>query len=459
MIDKVLETIKKYNMIKDNDGIVLGVSGGPDSLCLLDTLYNIKDMFNIKLYVVHVNHMLRGNDADRDARYVEELCCRLNIPFFLFKEDVKAIAREKGYSEEQAGREVRYKVFNDILNSTHANKIAVAHNRNDVAETVLLNILRGTGTTGLIGIRPVYGNIIRPLIEIDREEIENYIKEKGLKPVIDKTNFEHFYKRNKIRLNLIPYIKNNFGIDIIENLVRTSKIIIEENDYLDKECEKVFSMVSTYSGSDILIDIGKLKLQHEAIKKRIIRHAYEKIRGSLTGLEYKHVEDVLKLTDKETSSKVVLPFEIEAVKSYNNLILRKLKDKEKTRFCKKLNIPGITEIENLGIFKTEIIDITEVKRLDTGKYKKLFDLDKICGDVLVRQRLTGDVISPLNMKGTKKLKEFFIDEKIPLELRDEIPIIAIGSNVLWIVGYRISEKFKLDDKTRRVLVIEYTKFN
>lgn len=458
MIDKVLKTIKKYNMIQDNDGIVLGVSGGPDSLCLLDILFNLKDVFNIKLYVVHVNHMLRGNDADRDARYVDELCRRLNIPFFLFKKDVKALAREKGYSEEQAGRDVRYEAFNKILNETGADKIAVAHNKNDVAETVLLNLLRGTGTTGLIGIRPVYGNIIRPLIEMDKKEIENYIEKKGLKPVIDKTNFEHFYRRNKIRLGLIPYIKDNFDIDIIDNLVRTSKIIMEENDYLDKECDKAFSMLSRYSGSDILIDIGKLRLQHEAIKKRIIRRAYEKIRGSLTGLEYNHVEDVLKLIDKETSSKVALPFEIEAVKSYNNLILRKIKEKEKLRFCKKLKIPGIIEIKNIGKFKTEIIDISEVKILDTGKYKKLFDFDKICGDVLVRQRRAGDVISPLNMKGTKKLKEFFIDEKIPLEIRDEIPIVAVGSNVLWIVGYRISEKFKLDDKTKRVLVIEYTKF-
>ncbi|MDK2814360.1 MAG: tRNA(Ile)-lysidine synthase [Thermoanaerobacter sp.] len=457
MIDKVISTIKRYKMIKENDKIVMGVSGGPDSLCMLDILYNLKDLFNLKLYVVHVNHLIRGEEARRDAQFVENICCKLKLPFFLFEKDVKKIAKEMGYSEEEAGRYVRYQAFEEVLKEVKGNKIAVAHNKNDVVETVFLNLIRGAGMTGLIGIKPVNGNIIRPLIEIERKEIEIYLKEKGLKPAIDFTNYEDLYKRNKVRLKLIPFINETFEVDIIKNIYRMAKIILEENDYLEKECEKIFNEVCYFNQEEIFADIEKLRVQHPAIQRRLVRLMYQKLKGDIYGLEYIHVEDVLSLLDKPTSSKIDLPFEIEALKSYNNLIMRKVKQKEVKTFWAKLNIPGITNIDGIGQFKTTVLGIEEVKKLDIGKYTKFFDYDKIQKDVVIRNRQAGDVFSPLNMGGSKKLKEFFVDEKIPREIRNSIPLLAIGNEIVWVVGYRMSDKFKVDKNTKKVLVIEYTK--
>ncbi|ADD03292.1 tRNA(Ile)-lysidine synthetase [Thermoanaerobacter italicus Ab9] len=457
MIDKVISTVKRYKMIKENDKIVMGVSGGPDSLCMLDILYNLKDLFNLKLYVVHVNHMIRGEEARRDAQFVENICCKLKLPFFLFEKDVKKIAKEMGYSEEEAGRYVRYQAFEEVLKEVKGNKIAVAHNKNDVVETVFLNLIRGAGMTGLIGIKPVNGNIIRPLIEIERKEIEIYLKEKGLKPAIDFTNYEDLYKRNKVRLKLIPFINETFEVDIIKNIYRMAKIILEENDYLEKECEKIFNEVCYFNQEEIFADIEKLRVQHPAIQRRLVRLMYQKLKGDIYGLEYIHVEDVLSLLDKPTSSKIDLPFEIEALKSYNNLIMRKVKQKEVKTFWAKLNIPGITNIDGIGQFKTTVLGIEEVKKLDIGKYTKFFDYDKIQKDVVIRNRQAGDVFSPLNMGGSKKLKEFFVDEKIPREIRSSIPLLAIGNEIVWVVGYRMSDKFKVDKNTKKVLVIEYTK--
>lgn len=457
MIDKVVSTIKRYKMIETNDKIVMGVSGGPDSLCMLDILYNLKDLFNLKLYIVHVNHMIRGEAAKRDAQFVEDMCRKLKLPFFLFEKDVKKIAKEMGYSEEEAGRYVRYQAFEEVLKEVKGNKIAVAHNKNDVVETVFLNLIRGSGMAGLIGIKPVNGNIIRPLIEIEREEIEKYLKEKDLKPAIDFTNYEDLYKRNKVRLKLIPFINETFEVDIIENIYRMAKIILEENDYLEKECEKIFNEVCYFNQEEIFADIKKLKTQHPAIQRRLVRLMYQKLKGDIYGLEYIHVEDVLSLLDKPTSSKIDLPFEIEALKSYNNLIMRKVKEKEVKTFWAKLNIPGITKICGIGQFKTAVLAIDEVKKLNIGKYTKFFDYDKIQGDVIVRNRQAGDIFSPLNLGGSKKLKEFFIDEKIPREIRDSIPLLAIDNEIVWVVGYRMSDKFKVDENTRKVLVIEYTK--
>ncbi|EMT38946.1 tRNA(Ile)-lysidine synthase [Thermoanaerobacter thermohydrosulfuricus] len=457
MIDKVISTIKRYKMIEANDKIVMGVSGGPDSLCMLDILYNLKDLFNLKLYVVHVNHMIRGEEAKRDAQFVEDMCRKLKLPFFLFEKDVKKIAKEMGYSEEEAGRYVRYQAFEEVLREVKGNKIAVAHNKNDVVETVFLNLIRGSGMAGLIGIKPVNGNIIRPLIEIKREEIEKYLKEKGLKPVVDFTNYEDLYKRNKVRLKLIPFINETFEVDIIENIYRMAKIILEENDYLEKECEKIFNEACYFNQEEIFADIKKLRAQHPAIQRRLVRLMYQKLKGDIYGLEYIHVEDVLSLLDKPTSSKIDLPFEIEALKSYNNLIMRKVKEKEAKTFWAKLNIPGITKICGVGQFKTSVLGIEEIKKLNIGKYTKFFDYDKIQEDVVVRNRQAGDIFSPLNLGGSKKLKEFFIDEKIPREIRDSIPLLAIDNEIVWVVGYRMSDKFKVDENTKNVLVIEYTK--
>jgi len=457
MIESVIKTIKEYNMIDKGNSIVVGVSGGPDSICLINLLSEFKEKYNLRLYVVHVNHMLRGIDADNDASFVEDVCRGMGIPFFLFKEDVRKYALEKGLSEEAAGREVRYKAFLEIFEKVNADKIAVAHNKNDVAETILLNILRGAGTTGLIGIKPVNGNIIRPLIRTTRDEILDYLKSKNIKFVVDATNKEDVYRRNRIRLKLIPFIEENFSIDIVENLYRTSQIILDDEDYLNEECEKIFKKISIFNKESVMVDIDEIKKLHDSLKKRLIRMAYKAIRGDTNELTYKHVEDALKLIDKQTSSKIDLPFEIEVIKSYNNLIFRKRAYIERNQIEIKLKIPGITDAGCLGTYMAEIIDRESIEKLNLGKYHKLFDMDMLDGDITLRYRKSGDYIAPLNMKGTKTLKEYFIDEKVPKEMRDKIPLLAIDNCIVWIVGYRMSDKYKIRDSTKKILSIQYIK--
>ena len=234
MKQKIIQTIKKYNLINSGDKIVLGVSGGPDSIAMLDILNQLKDEMNFEIYVVHVNHNIRGKDADEDEEYVKKYCEKYNIKFFAKKIDVPTIAKTEKIGTEEAGRKVRYEYFEEILKETKSNKIAIAHNKNDKVETIIMHLLRGSGISGLKGIEPIRGNkFIKPLIECDRQEIEKYCRENNLQPRIDKTNFENEYTRNKIRNIVIPYIKKEFNPNIIETITRLAEVVSSEDDFIE----------------------------------------------------------------------------------------------------------------------------------------------------------------------------------------------------------------------------------
>ena len=226
MIEEVLKTIEQYNLIEDGDKIVLAVSGGPDSIAMLDILRQLRDEIKFEIYVVHINHNIRGKDADEDEEYVKKYCENYNIKCFSKKIDVPTIAQNEKIGTEEAGRKVRYEYFDEILQKTNSNKIGIAHNKNDKVETIIMHLLRGSGVSGLRGIEPIRENkFIKPLIECDRQEIEKYCKENNLQPRIDKTNFENEYTRNKIRNIVIPYIKEQFNPNIIETITRLSEVI------------------------------------------------------------------------------------------------------------------------------------------------------------------------------------------------------------------------------------------
>ena len=243
MKQKILQTIKRYNLIKSGDSIVIGVSGGPDSICLLHILNELKQELNFKIYVAHINHLIR-KEAGEETEYVQKFCKKLGIECFVKRIDVQKEAKELKRGTEETGRKVRYEFFDEILEKTKSNKIATAHNNNDKVETIIMNILRGSGTSGLKGIEPIReGKFIRPLIEIEREEIENYCIENKLEPKIDKSNNENIYTRNKIRNVVIPYIKQEFNPNITKTINRLSEVISEENEYLDKITEKIFNEI------------------------------------------------------------------------------------------------------------------------------------------------------------------------------------------------------------------------
>ncbi len=309
--DKVLKTIQKYNLIRNGDSIVIGVSGGPDSMTLLNVLINLKQKLGIsKIVVATVNHMIR-EEAEEETKFVENFCESHGIEFYLKKVDVQEEAKSKKISTELAGRNARYDFFEEVLKKTGSNKIATAHNSNDNAETVLMNLLRGSGVSGLKGIEKIRdGKFIRPIIECKRSEIEQYCLENKLNPRYDKTNNENTYTRNKIRNMLIPYIEENFNPNIVDSLNRLSTIATKEDEYIHKIVENSFKNIvitADMGKKEIILDLKKFNELDEVIKSRLILYTINEILGTSQGIEKIHIEDIIKLCGNNIGNKYLMP--------------------------------------------------------------------------------------------------------------------------------------------------------
>lgn len=305
--EKVRKTIREYNLIEKNDSIVVGVSGGPDSMTLLSILLKLKEEFNLKIYVAHVNHMLRKN-AIKDEEYVKEFCEKNNIEILIKKANISEIAQKEKIGLEEAGRNVRYNFFEEVLKNTESNKIAIAHNLNDKVETIIMNTLRGSGVSGLKGIEAKRKKYIRPLIEIERYEIEKYCIENKINPRHDESNDDNTYTRNKIRNIVIPYIKNEFNPNIIKTLNRLSEIIKEEDEYVQSETEKIFKeILLTNEKNKIEFDPRKFNEQEKVIQKNLILLAIKKVKGSTQGIEKVNIDDIIKLCNNNIGNKLIRP--------------------------------------------------------------------------------------------------------------------------------------------------------
>jgi len=308
MIDAVLKTIKKYNLINANDKIVLGVSGGPDSLFMLDVLNKLKEKLQIELVVAHVNHKIR-EEADSEEEFVREFAQKLNIEFYSKRIEAIKYANNNKMGLEEAGRKIRYEFFEEVCMQVGANKIAVAHNKNDKVETMIMHILRGSGISGLQGIQPKNNNkIIRPIIEIERKDIEEYCKKQHLEPRIDKSNFDNTYTRNKIRNVVIPYIKEEFNPNFIETMTRLSEVITEENIFLNNLVQKEYKeILLQVSEQQISLDLKKFNELDNILKKRIILYTVSNLRGGSQGIEKIHIEDIVKLCQNNIGNKFLTP--------------------------------------------------------------------------------------------------------------------------------------------------------
>ena len=320
--EEVFKTIKKYNLIKNGESIVIGVSGGPDSICLLHVLNELKNEIGFKIYVAHVNHMIR-KEADEETEYVKKFCENLGIDCFIKRIDVVKIANNLKKGTEETGRNIRYEFFNEVLEKTNSNKIATAHNNNDKVETILMNILRGSGISGLKGIEPIRDNkFIRPLINTSREEIEEYCKTSNLNPRIDQSNNENVYTRNKIRNIVIPYIKKEFNPNIIKTINRLSEVATEENEYLNKVTEETFNKICTGIEEQqdiaihtsnltphtlIVLDLKQFNKLELVIKRRVILYTINELLNSTTGIEKINIDDIIKLCNNNIGNKFLIP--------------------------------------------------------------------------------------------------------------------------------------------------------
>ncbi len=457
MEKKVLAAIKEYELIEENDHVVVGVSGGPDSMALLYCLLEARKAIPFMIHVAHVNHGVRGEEARSDQLFVERISKELGLPYYTINVNMIEYGKEKGITAEEAGRELRYGFFRDILRSLGKGKIAVAHNMNDQAETLLMRIMRGTGPDGLKGMDYKSGDIIRPILGIDRKEIEEYIAEKGIETVLDKTNLQPIYDRNKVRLELIPYIEENFNPNIINTLWRMSRIFSLDLNFLEEYTKRKFNnMLKSHDKNSIILHGSKFLEEDRSIQQRIIRNAILELNKSLQGITEGQVSAAVNLLeDFKTGKEFHFSNNIVLRINYHEIIIEKSKEKENESYTYDIDIPGSLSLNNGYHFETKILTKDDNFVMEKAKNIKYFDFDKVKGNLKVRNRREGDRFIPFGMKGSKKLKDYFIDEKVPRDLRNRIPLVVDEENILWVVGYRTSELYKVTDETRRILLISY----
>lgn len=464
MIKKVEQYCERYHMVEKGDRIVLGVSGGADSVSLFFVMLELCEKYNIEIVVVHVNHGIRGDEAKRDEDYVRELCGEYGIAFECVNADVRKMAKESRLSEEEMGRKVRYDAFAKVAKKYGCNKVAVAHNQNDVSETVLLNLFRGSGIKGLSGMEPVRDGLIRPLLCVKRNEIEAFLESRKISYQNDHTNFETDYTRNKIRLKVLPYVEEKINERASEHIVKSAEILSMAYDYIGMQTDAAYQELVTQTTKEWEISLQGFHQLHDMIKTELVRRVLFKIAKKQKDIEMTHVEIVVDLAGKGAGKRVDLPYEMEAVHQYDKLVLRKRERKKQEDAMElevpipgKLEIPGRTETIEFEIITVNDENREALQKMYANKkndYTKWFDYDKIRNTVLVRNRKNGDYFE-YNADGNRKeLKRLFIDQKLPAEKRDRILLLADGNHIMWAIGLRISEYYKVQECTKRILKVK-----
>lgn len=498
LINKMKSTIAEYKLIEKGDCIVVGLSGGPDSMCLFHALYSMKEELYLSLFAVHLNHQFRPGDAEDDQAFVEGFCRGLDIPCYSFVIDVNQMAKEQGITGEEAGRNARYQCFYEVAKKIRSEeisykegsviKIAVAQNLNDQAETLLMRIMRGTGTDGLSGIQykrkgECETEVIRPILDLKREEVELYCQENNLVPRIDKTNEQPIYTRNKVRLELIPYLQKNYNGNIIMALSRLSKIATKDKEYIYSVVNKTVeehAKVKESGGVGYFASMPLKVLQEAplAIRHRVIMVMFGKI-GLNQDIQTAHLDAANTVIDEGRTSSIAHFANNYRLKiSYGMVEFYKMSERLNQDFFYSINkyqqesLIEIVELNcKLRVRLSKVLNEDNVEDLSAiefckkqlgekwgSAYNVALDGDKIQSkqaSLVIRNRLQGDFIVPKGMTGRKKLKNFFIDGKIEKEQRDEIPLLSLGSEILWIIGSRISENYKVDEGTKNVLILEY----
>ncbi len=456
-IEKAKHTIFKYDLLRAKDRVLVCVSGGPDSVALLHALNNIKDELDLTLHIAHLNHMLR-KEAVKEEIFVKNLGKKLNIPVSSEKRDILKLSKRYKASVEDKARQVRYQFFLKVARINKLNKIAVAHTKDDQAETVLMRLIKGAGPRGLCGISAkrkfdgIY--VIRPLIETWKREVLSFLKEERLSYRLDRTNLKNIYLRNKVRNLLLRDIQNDFNPNIKEILANTSREITKAYDFLRTKAMGVFNKISSFRGDDIIISLDKLLKCHDAIKSEVIRIAIEKKKGDLNKISYKNWEDMERLINfGKSGSSLDIP-SITVIRDYDTLVLRPRRTGLKEKKSWRLKIPGKTFIKELGIgFEAEFMDKVPTSFKNKDKTTEYFDYKRLKLPLIVRTRAGGDRFKPLGMEREKKLQDFFVDEKVSRHKRDKLALVSSGDEIVWVTGYRLSDFAKLTPETKKVLRI------
>lgn len=451
MLAKVLQYIREQSLITPGDLVIVGVSGGPDSMALLHILSQLRPRLNFQLVVAHLNHGLRP-EAAAEEKFVGEYCRTVPIPFYSRQLDVQEIATRGKKSVEETGRNCRYQYFAELAARLGATRIATAHHRDDNAETVLLNIIRGSGIKGLRGIRPINGIIIRPLLCLTKNEIESYLAEKSIKYCIDLSNYSTDYLRNRIRHNLLPLLEQDYNPRIVDGLNQLADIAAAENDAMETETARFWEeLIVKQETGEIILDAHRILDLHPAYQRRIIMKTLATMQGenSWDATDIKMVTNLLSKTG--SSRRLQLKQGLYVIKVYGQIIFtRKLP--EKTPFSYKVTVPGQVYIKETGItYSFHLLEREDFKPQSGDLY---LDYDKIKGELYLRSRQPGDAFCPRGMQGTKKIKDFFIDLKVPQAQREQVPLLAAEQKIYAIIGFRIAQDAAVDETTTRILLIK-----
>lgn len=450
--EKVFAFMEEWHMIEPGDRVVAGISGGADSVCLLFLLLEYQKRVPFSLAVCHVNHGIR-QEAARDEEYVRILCERYGLPFFPYRRDVLEIAGKERLSIEEAGRKVRYEAFRESLTHWKGEKIAVAHHLQDSVETLLFNLFRGTGIWGLTGIKPVREEIIRPLLAAEREEIEDYLNGKEISWCIDHTNEEDTYTRNRIRRRLLPYVEENLVQGASRHMGATALEMLKLTEYIEDKRQQAVEQCCLAEEDQVSIRLEEFKKLHSFMQSQVLLWAVEKAAKSRKDVGRVHVEELFKLTEKEGYKRINLPGGFEGSKEYGILRLKKHKEEALRLSEQKLSVPGTYLLEDGRILELSLIKKEKVGRIEENQYTKYLDYDKIYNCLILRSRRQGDYLT-IDREGKRKsLKKYMIQEKIAAPLRNRIPVIAEGSHILWVIGYRISADYKINEQTKVCLQI------
>jgi tRNA(Ile)-lysidine synthase len=454
LIHKVSITIKKYSMLSGKEKILVGLSGGPDSVFLLYVLSNLKDTFLFDLHAVYINHSLRPEETPGEIEFCKKLCERLSTPFVTKVIDVKTYAEEHRLNKQDAARELRYKIFDEVSSNIVADRIALGHTADDQLETFFIRFFRGAGPKGLSGIPPVRGNIIRPLIETERRDIEEFLDEQKIKYIIDSSNLKKDYLRNRLRLSFIPEMKK-INPHIAETISRTMDILREEEHYFDIIVTKtMMKLITRKTDARIELFLSPLEAMDKVILRRVLRRAIDATKG-LRGMEFIHIESIIDLIKHgQQGNRLYLPRGLRVIKNYSTLVVTS--EPPQRIETSTLNLPGEAVFkESRAVIRASIED--KVDSHGDGKTMVIFDADKTGPVLTVRAREKGDFFYPMGFGKRKKLQDYFVDEKVPKDERDSVPIVVSGNDIVWIAGYRGDERFKVSQKTKRFLKLELKK--
>lgn len=455
-MQKVFDYMEKYRMIEAKDKVIVGVSGGADSLCLLFVLQEYARRVPFSIEAVHVEHGIRGKESLEDAAFVERLAEREGIPFHLVSRPVPQLAKRDGLSLEEAGRRARYEAFEEIRKKTGAQKIAVAHNRNDQAETMLFCMARGSGLFGAGGMSPVRGHIIRPLLDVSRQEIEDYLVRRGEAWRTDSTNADTRYARNSLRHSVLPLLRREVNGAADAHLAALGEELREVQDYLRGELERKLDGMASCAPGSARIRIGRFLQEPAVMQAYCLRECLSRAGCTLKNVQRGHLEAVRGLAYMQSGSGVALPDGWTARREFDSLVLFQKNPKERREaegFCLQAAVPGVCEVP-AGVLEFRVFPYKN-ENIFQKIYTKWLDYDKISRNLSVRTRLPGDYLIINSQGGRKKLKDYLIEEKVPADLRGRVPLLAAGSEILWVVGHRISEAYKITPQTKHVLEVQW----